>query len=424
MIAPGSRVVVVGSGISGTMAAYLISQHHKVTLVEKESRQGGHTNTYVVPDGPDAGTPVDTGFIVLNDRTYPTLHRFFERLGVAVRYSDMSFGFYCENTGLQYAAPRLRSLFADRRNIFSLQHLGMIRELSRFNQIGRAELAEERVSNRETLSDFITRHGLSETFVENYLIPMAAAIWSSPDDGIRDFPARIFLRFFFNHGLLHLFDRPRWQTVVGGSKSYLEEFKQVYRGEYIQANGVQSIRRSESGCSVTLGDGTLLESDYVVIATHADQALQILEDPDEEETQLLGAWTYQKNRTMLHTDTSFLPPLTDAHASWNYRRERGVSGAQPLSITYDMNRLQGLNTTNTYLVTLNGQRRPKEESLIYEIEYEHPVYTTESVQTQRGLKARNGKRRTYYCGSYFGFGFHEDGASAGAEVGKMFGGEL
>ncbi len=424
MISDRSRVVIIGSGISGTMAAYLISQNHDVVLIEKEDRTGGHTNTFTIATGPDAGTPVDTGFIVLNDRTYPVLHKFFEKLGVAVRYSDMSFGFYCEASGLQYAAPKLRSLFAQRGNIFSADHIGMIWELHRFNKLGREALSGDEADNTETLQDFVERHSLSDYFVSNYLIPMAAAIWSSPDDGIRDFPIRIFLQFFFNHGLLHLFDRPRWQTVVGGSKTYLERFKETFNGRCLVGSGAQRVERNEQGCVITLHDSEQLEADYVVLAAHADESLRLLGDADETETELLGAWDYQKNHTVLHTDTSFLPPLTDAHASWNYRREAEGSGKKPLSITYDMNRLQGLNTQNRYLVTLNGTRAPRADTVHYEITYDHPIFTRASVATQQKIRERNGKRRTFFCGAYLGFGFHEDGAKAGYEVGRQFGGEL
>jgi predicted NAD/FAD-binding protein len=341
-----------------------------------------------------------------------------EKLKVPWRWSNMSFGFYDCNSNLQYAGVNLNALFAQRSNVFSVAFLKMLLEIKRFAQTATREIPK---LNLETsLGAFLSQHNFSKELVHYYILPIGAAIWSAPDSKILDFPALTFLHFFSNHGLLSLQNRPQWQTVVGGSKSYVEKFLQVFSGSVRTNSAVARIERNADSVSLTLNSGDVLHFDALVLATHADVALKLLADVSPQEQQALGAWDYQDNLTILHTDESFLPPCKRAWASWNYRRERGEQGAQPVSVTYHMNRLQGFHSTQQYCVTLNPRQRPHPDKIIYEVLYRHPVYSKEAVQSQALLQNIQGQKRTWFCGSYHGFGFHEDAAKSAATVGAMF----
>lgn len=413
-------IAVVGGGVAGVVAAHILQRAHRVTLFEKNAYLGGHTNTVAIPDGPDAGTPVDTGFIVLNDRTYPLLHRFFGQLGVAVRFGDMSFGCYCERSGLQYAGTDLNQIFAQRANAVRPSFWRMLLDIRRFGAVAPADLESGELEGR-TLADYVAQKRFSDIFVNDYLIPMGAAIWSASRRELLDFPAEAFMRFFKNHGLLTLRDRPQWQTVVGGSHDYIQKFQRLFEGTIHTGLGAVKISRGVDNVSVSLDNGETRDFDKVVIAAHADQALRLLADPSPEESKWLGAWTYSNNRTVLHTDESVMPPNRRAWASWNYTREKNFEENDPVSVTYDMNRLQGLNTKRRYFVTLNRKRPVREESVIREFDYTHPTYTFESLKSQDELARLNGQRNTFYCGSYFGYGFHEDAVRSASGVGALFG---
>lgn len=419
----GLSVAIIGGGVAGIVSAWLLQRRHQVTLFERNDYVGGHTNTVTIPEGPDAGTPVDTGFIVLNDRTYPLLHRFLAGLDVPVRDADMSFGFACELTGLQYAGTTLNGLFAQRLNLVSPRMHRMIADIVRFNRRARSDLESGSVADL-TLAEYLGRIGLGDAFRDYYLLPMGAAIWSTSAHRMLEFPAESFLRFFLNHGLLSLTDRPQWQTVVGGSQSYVRAFLKSFRGQVRTGTRLHGVRREDDGAIVMHEDGGSERFDRVVIATHADEALALLRDPSDEERRLLGAWEYARNPTVLHTDVSFLPANRRAWASWNYRREAQAGSHVPLSVTYHMNRLQGLRTARQYCVTLNSQRAFAEGSVIASFPYKHPQYTFRSLATQAELPRLNGQRSTYFAGSYFGYGFHEDAVRSGAEVGRLFGEEL
>lgn len=419
----GLSVAVIGGGVSGIVSAWLLQRRHRVTLFERNDYVGGHTNTVTIPDGPDAGTPVDTGFIVLNDRTYPLLHRFLASLEVPVRDADMSFGFACELTGLQYAGTTLNGLFAQRLNIVSPRMHGMIADVVRFNRRARVDL-ESGIVVDLTLAEYLARLQVGDAFRDYYLLPMGAAIWSTNAHRMLEFPAESFLRFFLNHGLLTLTDRPQWQTVVGGSQSYVRAFLKAFQGEVRTGTRLHAVRREESGVTLLHDDGRSERFDRVVIATHADEALALLADPSDDERRLLGAWEYARNPTVLHTDNSFLPSNRRAWASWNYRREAQAGSHIPLSVTYHMNRLQGLSTARQYCVTLNSQREFAEGSVIASFPYKHPQYTFRSLATQAELPRLNGRRNTFFAGSYFGYGFHEDAVRSGNEVGRLFGESL
>ncbi|MCB0325666.1 MAG: FAD-dependent oxidoreductase, partial [Bdellovibrionales bacterium] len=350
------NIAVIGAGVAGIVAAHVLQRRHNVELFERNAYLGGHTNTVVIEHGPDAGTPVDTGFIVLNDKTYPNFHAFLSQLSVPVRYADMSFSYCCERTGLQYAGTTISGLFAQRKNLLSPRFLGFLADLARFAKRAVRDLQRDEIPP-VTLGQYLADGGYSSAMVEEYLLPMGSAIWSSPRDEIREFPAQTFIRFFANHGLLSFKNRPLWQTVVGGSHSYVKRFAETFSGTVTLNAGILGVHRLDQGVELLFEGDRRKRYDAVVLATHADEALSLLLDPTEDEQRLLGQWRYEINHTVLHTDVSALPPNPRAWASWNYIREEGAAPSDPASVTYHMNRLQGLKTQAEYCVTLN-RRKP------------------------------------------------------------------
>jgi predicted NAD/FAD-binding protein len=413
-------VAVVGGGVAGIVGAHELSKAGwDVTLFERNAYVGGHTSTVTIPSGPDEGLPVDTGFIVLNDRTYPNFHRFLAELGVDWRWSDMSFGYHDANSGLQYAGTTLSGLFAQRGNLLSPRFLLMLREIFAFGAEASRDLEAGALSGL-TLGAYLSERGYSRFFVDHYATPMGAAIWSTGLVEMLDFPAETFVRFFKNHGLLSLKDRPRWQTVVGGSHAYVKAFLARFPGRVAKDAPVESVRRVGGGVEIAARGRAPERFDRALIAAHADEALALLSDPSPDEKRLLGAWTYQRNRTLLHVDEAFLPPNPRAEASWNYRREKGEDGSASVSVTYDMNRLQGLASRRRYLVTLNPRREPRPGSIVKEFLYMHPTYNFASLSSQAELPQLNGARATWFCGSYFGYGFHEDAVRSALAAARDF----
>lgn len=407
-----STVAVVGGGVAGIVAAHeLAKAGHEVALFEKNGYVGGHTSTVVLESGPDAGAAVDTGFIVCNDRTYPNFHRFLAELGVPWRWSDMSFGYHDANSGLQYAGTDVSGLFAQRANVMTPSFLSFLADVVRFGGRAQADLASGALEGK-TLGAYLSETGSSRALRDHYIAPIGAAVWSSGLGEMLDFPAETFVRFFKNHGLLSLTDRARWQTVVGGSHAYVKAFLARFPGTVMRGAPVESVRRGAAGVEIRAAGRAPRVFDRVVIAAHADEALKMLADPSPEERRLLGAWTYSRNRTLLHVDESFLPPNRRAWASWNYRREKGEPETAGVSVTYDMNRLQGLKTLRRYLVTLNPRMEPRKGDLVREFNYAHPLYTFSAIRAQAELPSLNGARSTWFCGSYFGYGFHEDAVSS------------
>jgi predicted NAD/FAD-binding protein len=414
------RIAVVGGGVAGITAAHLLQRGHRVTLFEKNGHVGGHTHTLTISDGPDAGTPVDTGFIVFNDRTYPILNRFFRALGVARRESDMSFGYFHEESGFQYSSRSLNSLFAQRRNLLSPGFLSMLVEVLLFNRLVLHRLNKGLLEGL-TLGEFLRRFRFSDRLRKQYLFPMVAAIWSAPDLEVNRFPMLSFARFFNNHGLLSVLRHPQWYYVAGGSQTYVKAFLDRFQGSVHTRAGIVSIQRSDRGVVLRAEDGSSQPFDRVVIATHADEAYRLLADPSDEERRLLGAWRYSTNQTYLHTDLAWMPPDPNAWASWNIIRGTRPGSDAPVTLTYHMNRLQGLKTRRQYLVTLNPFKPIAEERIIAHMAYTHPVFSFDSIGTQPELPGLNGVRNRFFCGSYFGYGFHEDAARSGVQAAAALG---
>jgi predicted NAD/FAD-binding protein len=420
---PQLRIAVIGAGVAGLTAAYLLQRKHQVSLFEKNDYAGGHTHTVTLPDGPDQGLPIDTGFIVMNHRNYPLLTQLLEQLKVRVQDSEMSFSYHDPASGLQYNGSDLNGIFAQRRNLFRPSFLWMLREILRFNREARADLQAGRVGEL-SLGDYLARGHYAESFIRHHIIPMGAAIWSTPCDRMMSFPARSFFQFLNNHGLLSLDDRPQWKTVQGGSHTYVRKMLATFSGELFLNRPVQQLRRTDNGVVLILPDGHSLNFDAAVMAAHADETLGLLLDPTDDERRLLGAWTYQANATVLHTDPSVMPPLRRAWASWNYTREPTAGADGPATLSYHMNRLQRLTASQDYFVTLNRSHPYPPAAVIKRLSYDHPTFTASAMAAQAGLANLNGVRHTYFCGSYLGYGFHEDAVRSGVMVARAFGVDL
>ena len=413
-------IAVVGSGISGICSAYLLQNRHNVSLFEKNDYFGGHTHTVMIPEGPDKKIPVDTGFIVLNERTYPNFIAFLNQLGAEKCRTDMSFSYYDQKTGLYYASNNLDSIFAQRQNLFKPRYLRFVYEMVRFIKILRKAYIEGHLEDI-TLSEYVERKGLHREVVYQFIIPMAAAIWSGSDFQMGKFPIRTFAQFYENHGLLAVTGHPPWYFVKGGSHTYVNAFLKSFKGKAIKSSKIVSILRQDSKPEIHFENREPQTFDAVIIATHADQALKLLDNPSKNEQRLLGVWSYSNNKTFLHTDKDLMPPNKRAWASWNYTRYTQDDSTVPVTVSYDMTRLQKLDTQNSYFVTLNPQRSIPQAHIIKQMNYTHPQYSFEAFNSQKDLPSLNENQNTFFCGSYFGYGFHEDGVNSALAVGKKFG---
>ncbi len=408
------RIAIVGTGIAGMTCAYLLSRRHDVHVYEAQDRIGGHTCT-VPCESPQGTMAVDTGFIVFNDRTYPNFNRLLAKLGVASQDSTMSFSVRCERTGLEYNGATLNTLFAQRRNLLSPGFYRMLRDILRFN--AQAPAAAE-ASPRQTLGEYLVAGGYSRRFIEHYVVPMAAAIWSAPQTIIHGFPLGFFVRFFKNHGMLSVNDRPQWKTVRGGSCVYTHPLTAPYRDRIRLGTPVRGIRRVGDGVQVMSDNGTET-FDHVVMASHSDEALAALCDPTPAERDVLGAILYQRNVAVLHTDCRLMPRRPLAWAAWNYHIPE--SAGAPVAVTYNLTTLQRLPTRSQFMVTLNRDERIDPEKVLRRIIYHHPVFTPGAVEAQSRWKEISGVNRTHYCGAYWGNGFHEDGVHSALAVAAAFG---
>jgi predicted NAD/FAD-binding protein len=401
------RVAVIGAGVSGLGAAHVLSRAHDVTLFERERNLGGHVRTLR-----HRGLALDTGFLVHNGPNYPLLTRLFTELGVDVQETEMSFSVTCGDCGLEWSGRRP---FAQPRRVLDPGFLGMLREVGRWLRTAGTSL-DDADDERRTLEEYVTEHRYSRRFRAHFLVPLTSALWSTAPERALDFPAAYAIRFFERHGMLG-FRRFRWRSVVGGADTYVTALRERLRGDVRAGVAVRSLRRSPDGVRVQSADGSESGFDKVVVATRADEALRLLEDASGTERRLLGAWQSTRNEVVLHTDERLLPRAHAARASWNYH----VNGSVKPSITYYLNRLQRLEADEHWCVTLNRTEAIHPERVVDRAVLEHPLYTTESLASQRGLAELSGERHTYYAGAYLGNGFHEDGLASGVRAAAALG---
>ena len=414
------KIAIVGSGIAGLTCAYLLARRHEITVFEADARIGGHTHTVpVTVDGREYA--VDTGFIVFNDWTYPNFIRLLGKLGVTFKPTEMSFSVNDPDTGLEYNGNNLNSLFAQRSNLLSPGFWGMLRDILRFNKEARRDLAEQRIATDTTLDDYLKAGGYGERFILHYIVPMGAAIWSMPMAEMLNFPLQFFVRFFENHGLLSVSNRPQWQVIEGGSSAYIAPLTASFK-ERIRLNcPVGRIDRDAHGVVIHSPAG-IERFDKVVLACHSDQALRLLGNPDKVEREILGALPYADNEVVLHTDTRLLPTRKRAWASWNYRL--GGAGHTRAAVTYDMNILQGLQSGTTFCVSLNQSAGITPSKVLARFTYAHPQFSLAAVAAQQRWAEIDGAQHTHYCGAYWANGFHEDGVVSALRVAAAFGESL
>ncbi len=401
------RIAVIGAGVSGLGAAYLLARAHDVTLYEKEQRAGGHVRT-IRRDG----LALDTGFLVHNEPNYPLLTRLFRELDVRVQPAEMSFSVSCGECGLEWSGRRP---FAQPRRAFDVRFLGLLREVARWLRTARRSLEEADYEER-TLEEYVAERRYFRRFRDHYLVPLTSALWSTAPDRVLDFPAAYAIRFFDQHRMLGL-GRFRWRSVVGGADTYVAAVLDRLAGKLELGTGVRSLGRTADGVQLRTHDAEVHEFDKVVVATHADQALRLLEDPSGDETRLLGAWRSTRNEAVLHTDSRFLPRTPAARASWNYQ---ATESAAP-TLTYYLNRLQRLQRDEDWCVTLNRTSDIDPARIVDTTTFDHPVYTVESLRAQGELRKLSGERHTLYAGAYLGFGFHEDGFASGVRAAAQLG---
>lgn len=415
------HIAVVGSGAAGLAAAWLLSQRHRVTLLEMDDRLGGHAHTATVAAGPGGGAPlsIDTGFIVYNEPSYPNLTRWFDALQVDTEDSDMSFAVSRDDGNFEYAGGPLLGLLAQPGLPLKPRFWRMLLDLLRFYREAPRQIPTDGCM---TLGEYLADNDYSQAFIDDHLLPFGAAIWSTPRQQMLDYPAASFIRFCSNHGLLQISNRPQWRTVSGGSQSYVRAVADsIGHQSIVTGFAVQTVERDEDGITVHAIDGRSMRADELVLATHADQALACLDEPSVRERELLSPFRYEANQAFLHTDISYLPRRKRAWCSWNYV-ERGPGDSEQVSLSYWMNRLQNLAGDTQYVVTLNPDRVPEESHILRSHVYEHPLFNAATWQAQQELWSLQGQNRTWYCGSYFGSGFHEDAVQSGLAVAEQLGG--
>jgi uncharacterized protein len=409
---PSLRIAVVGAGITGLSAAWLLGSRHDVVLYEAQDRIGGHSNTVdvVAPEGP---VPIDTGFIVYNGPSYPNLVALFDHLGVETAASTMSFAVSLDGGAYEYSGTGLKGLFAQRSNLVSPSHWRMTAGILRFHREANALAADSGADASLTLGAWLATRRYSRPFVERHILPMAAAIWSAPAEAILAFPAANFARFFANHGLLKAYDQPIWRTVVGGSRAYVSRIRADSTGAVHQNDPVVQIQREAAGVSLVTRSGGREHFDQVAVCCHADEAIALLKDPTPEERRILGAFGYARNEAVLHTDPSWMPRRRAVWSSWNYLSRKP---AAPVTVTYWMNALQPLATKTDYFVTLNPDGAFAPGTRIASFDYAHPLYDQAALAAQSNIWGLQGRRRTWFAGAYCGYGFHEDGLQAGLAI--------
>lgn len=430
MIKEKQSISIIGSGVTGLSAAWLLRDKYDVTLFEKNDYLGGHTHTHDVVEN-NKELAIDSGFIVYNEKNYPNLVGLFEELEVETQATDMSFAFSMNQGELEYAGSGLKGMFAQRGNLVSIKHWRLIQEIVRFNKTAHAELPvlEKDKSSEHSLGDFLKQHKFSKELQQNYLLPMGAAIWSCPVEIMNSFPAYSFLRFFANHGLIDLQNRPQWRSVVGGSREYIRKMMPDLNDQISIKGGVQSVRRdsnNEKGAVEVISGDERLYFDQVIFACHADETLKLIDQPSDTEQEILGCFNYQENITYLHTDENLMPKRKNAWCSWNYLAQSGAkladgSDESKVTATYWMNNLQKVEAEKNYLVTLNPYQQLDESKVIKKMTYHHPVFDRDAIYAQSRLNELQGENNSWFCGSYTGYGFHEDALSSSVNVCEQLG---
>lgn len=407
-------IAIIGTGIAGMGCAHFLHKQYNIDLYEQNNYVGGHTNTVYVQEG-DHEVAIDTGFIVFNDHTYPNLIRLFKQLDVEVKPTNMSFSVQDVASGLEYSSLHL---FAQRKNIFNVKFVNLIFEINRFYKEAEQTLSDERYVHH-SLRDYVKEKKYSDTFVYRYLVPMSSALWSTPIDTTLNYPVRVLVQFFRNHGLLGINTQFQWSTVTGGSWQYRNKLIAPFKNR-IQLNAkIKLVARENGKVKIILVDGTEKVYDKVIIASHADQALRMLKNPTDMESKLLGLFEYQKNVATLHTDSSIMPKVTRAWSAWNYRVQH-VDGELKATTVYDMNILQGISNKVNYFESINDHGLVDPAKVLRRIEYEHPIFTPKTAEAQKNLYHLNASGPVYFCGSYFRFGFHEDALTSSVNLCKQF----
>ena len=408
------KVAVIGSGISGLSAAYFLSKKYKVDLFEKNNHFGGHSFTIDITDSILKETvSLDIGFIVFNKINYPNLVNFFNDLNISYEKSDMSFAVSVRNSNIEYSGTGVKGLFANKSNFFNLNFLKMIKEIIIFYK--EAENINEDVYKEQTLGDFLKLRNFSSYFINFHIIPMVAAIWSMPSSLAKKMPMRLFLNFFKNHGLFKIKNRPQWYTVTGRSKVYVNKILKTISGEYFKNYEIKCVNRNATSVRLHYGEANeYFDYDKVVFATHADQTLNLIKNPTNNERNILGNFKYKKNTAYLHTDINLMPKNTKVWSSWNSILDK--KDINKNCVTYWLNKLQNLKTQTNYFLTLNPITPIEDKKIIKKVEFTHPFYDLESLKVQKNLKELQGKNNSWFCGSYFGYGFHEDGLKSSINI--------
>ncbi len=407
------NIAIIGGGIAGLSSAYYLRAHHNITIFEANDYVGGHTATVSV-NVDNQRYAIDTGFIVFNDRTYPLFESLLAELNVAVQPTEMSFSVHDATTGFEYNGHTLKSVFSQARHYFSPSFYRFLFEIWRFNRTAKKWL-QEGIPDTVSVGDFLKQCRFSSRFCSHYLLPMGAAIWSMPLGKMREMPLTFFLHFFENHGLLDIINRPQWKVIKGGSHQYVNALLNALSHVIKVNTPVTQVRRLPYGVEIMTSEETL-QFDEVIFACHSDQALAILDDPSADEVAVLSALPYQKNRVTLHTDTDWLPTSKRAWAAWNYRLLASDTEESPLTVTYNMNLLQGISSPHTFCVTLNSSSNLDPKCILRQFEYAHPMFGFASLRAQKKKSLIQGKRNTWFCGAYWGYGFHEDGVASAKEV--------
>ncbi|MFC0119592.1 NAD(P)/FAD-dependent oxidoreductase [Pseudoalteromonas xiamenensis] len=415
------KIAIIGSGISGMTAAHCLREKYDVTLFEKNEYIGGHTATIDV-DWNGESVAVDTGFIVYNDRTYPLFRKLLKRIGIEGQETQMSFSVRNMESGLEYNGHTFATLFAQKRNLFRPKFWKLLKDIIRFNTLCKEMYSTDQFGGMNTLGELLDKHHFNDFFQRHYILPMGAAIWSTSLNAMAQFELAFFIRFFYNHGLLDITNRPQWYVIPGGSKQYIEPLLGELKNKVELNSTIKAVTRTNEGVALTFANGVVRRFDHVVFACHSDEALNLLGDPTIEEKSILQGIPYTDNSVVLHTDVGMLPKRKKAWASWNYQLSHDLDA--PASVTYQMNILQGLKTKEQFCVTLNGESAIDKSKIIRTFNYSHPVFNKQSLLAQSRRSEINGQQNTYYCGAYWYNGFHEDGVRSAVDVALLLGVEF